>query len=83
MFGGRKAWCDLKPGERAAIVLAGVIQIALQAGALLDLRRRADAELNGSKRVWVLLSFVNFLGPIAYFLAGRRRTIGVGLGSSR
>jgi hypothetical protein len=83
MFRRRKRWRDLEPAERAAILVGGVVQIALQAAALLDLRRRADAELNGSRRVWVLLSFVNFLGPIAYFLAGRRRTIGIGVGSSR
>jgi hypothetical protein len=82
MTRGRKAWRDLEPVERAVIVLGGVVQVALQAAALLDLRRRADAELNGSRRVWVLLSFVNFLGPIAYFLAGRRRTIGTRMGSS-
>jgi len=83
MFRRRKRWRDLEPAERAALLVGGVVQIALQAAALLDLRRRADAELNGSSRVWVLLSFVNFLGPIAYFLAGRRRTIGIGVGSSR
>src|SRR5690349_19440974 len=30
MFGRREAWRDLEPTERAAIVLGGVVQIALQ-----------------------------------------------------
>ena len=73
-------WSQLS-GRRSCSVVSS--RSRCKAGALLDLRRRADAELNGSKRVWALVSFVNFLGPIAYFLAGRRRTISAGVGSSR
>lgn len=69
----RRTWRELDPAQRTRIVAVGVVQVAMQAAALLDLRRRADAELNGSKRLWAALSFVNFLGPIAYFVAGRRR----------
>jgi hypothetical protein len=28
---------------------------------------------NGPRRLWVAVSFVNFVGPIAYFAFGRRR----------
>ena len=80
----RRTWRDLDPAQRTRIVVGGVVQVALQVAALLDLRRRSEAELNGSKQVWVMLSFVNFVGPIAYFIAGRRRrSVGTAVGSSR
>jgi hypothetical protein len=68
-----RRWSELTGRERVAVVLGGAAQVGLQAAALLDLRRRPASEVTGSKRLWVGLSFVNFLGPLAYFLAGRRR----------
>jgi len=29
--------------------------------------------MNGSKALWVAVSSVNFVGPLAYFAFGRRR----------
>jgi hypothetical protein len=52
---------------------AGVVQLSLLAAALVDLRRRPAEQINGSKKMWVPLAFVNFLGPLAYFAFGRRR----------
>ena len=34
--------------------------------------RPAD-EIKGDRRLWTAVSFVNFVGPIAYFLFGRKR----------
>jgi hypothetical protein len=50
----------------------GLIQVALLAAALIDIRRRSADELNGSKRLWTLAAFVNFIGPLAYFIFGRK-----------
>jgi len=76
MFQRRNAtrWSTLSRGHRRAILGAGVVQVALQGAALWDLRHRSDPELRGSRRWWIAASFVNFLGPIAYFVAGRRRS---------
>ncbi|MCA9898091.1 MAG: PLDc_N domain-containing protein [Anaerolineales bacterium] len=47
-----------------------LIQLALIVFALLDLARRENTR--GPKWVWVLvILFVNFIGPIIYFLVGR------------
>lgn len=47
-----------------------LIQLALIAFALLDLSKRGSTR--GPKWVWVLvILFVNFIGPIIYFLVGR------------
>lgn len=69
----RKQWKDLSAGQRWGVVLAAAVQLALLATALLDIYRRPAEEIRGSKPVWAVVSFVNFVGPIVYFLFGRRR----------
>jgi hypothetical protein len=50
-----------------------LLQIGLMAFALIDLLRRADKEINGPKWAWAfIVILVNIIGPIAYFLIGRR-----------
>ena len=66
-------WNELRPAQRRAVVVGGAVQIALQVAALWDLRRRSAAELRGSRRWWAAVTFLNFVGPIAYFTVGRRR----------
>ena len=40
--------------------------------ALRDLSRRPDSRVRGSKRLWSLGVMVQPVGPVAYFLLGRR-----------
>ncbi len=70
-----KKWSDLTPGQKAPFVLQGIVQFALLAAALVDIHPRPAEEINGSKRVWSAVAFVNFMGigPIAYFIFGRKR----------
>ena len=67
----KKKFSELSPRSRTAIRVGAFAQIALQAAALWDLSRRPAAEIRGTKRAWVAASFVNFFGPIAYFVWGR------------
>jgi hypothetical protein len=69
----RKRWSELTHRQQAVIVAAAVVQEALSAATLLDLRRRPSTQVRGSKKLWVAAAFVNFVGPIAYFTFGRRR----------
>jgi hypothetical protein len=69
----KRSWNDLGPAARAAIVAAGALQLGLLGAALTDLRRRRGDQINGPRRLWVAVSFVNFFGPIAYFVFGRKR----------
>jgi hypothetical protein len=49
-----------------------VIQLGLMIAALYDLEREERRVRGGSKLVWVLIIvFVNVIGPIIYFVAGR------------
>jgi Phospholipase_D-nuclease N-terminal len=64
---------DLKT-EQVLALLAPiiVIQLGLMIAALLDLEREERRVRGGSKLVWVLvIVFVNVIGPLVYFLAGR------------
>lgn len=68
----KKRWNDLSSRAKFVIVVAGAVQLALQVAALRDLSVRKPLEVNGSKRIWVAASFINFAGPIAYFVKGRK-----------
>ena len=67
-----KSWNDLTDGQKSAILVAGSVQVSLLLTALLDIYRRPAGEIRGSKWVWAALSFVNFVGPISYFVFGKR-----------
>ena len=68
-----KRWSELSSGKRTGIVLSGAVQVALLIVALVDIRRRPQEEIRGDKRLWTVAAFVNFVGPVSYFLFGRRR----------
>jgi hypothetical protein len=69
----RKKWQDFTPAQRKVLTGGAAMQLVLLGAALLDIRRRSSHELRGGKRVWVPAVFINFIGPIAYFLFGRKR----------
>lgn len=69
----RQSWGELSSLQRTGVVVASIIQVALLATALRDLRRRPAGEVNGSRALWTLACFVNFIGPLAYLRFGRRR----------
>ncbi|MCC6454748.1 MAG: PLDc_N domain-containing protein [Caldilineaceae bacterium] len=69
----QKQWKDLTMAAKLRIAIMSLAQIALLASALWDIRQRPAEAINGKKGMWVALSFVNFVGPIAYFLFGRRK----------
>ena len=67
-----KKWSQMSNGQRSIIVIGSVVELGLQGVALVDLYRRDPSEVRGKKSWWFALSFVNFLGPIAYLVGGRR-----------
>jgi hypothetical protein len=69
-----KRWQDLSGTQRKLIVTVGLIETALKVAMLLDLRRRPDAQVRGSRRLWALSALTNSAGmvPLAYFLVGRQ-----------
>lgn len=50
-----------------------IIQLGLMIAAVIDLARRPEEQVKGSKILWVLvIVLVNFIGPIIYFVVGRK-----------
>ena len=68
-----KRWQDFTPTQQKLLITAAAAQLALLVAALWDLSTRPASEINGRKGWWVAASFVNFAGPIAYFLRGRKQ----------
>jgi hypothetical protein len=69
----KKRWSERPAWQHRVIIGAGTAQISLLVAALVDIRRRPARRIRGSKRLWTAASFVNTVGPIAYFVFGRRR----------
>jgi hypothetical protein len=69
----KKRWSELSSAQRRDVMLSGVVQLTLLIAALVDIRRRPEEEIRGSKRLWTAVAFVNFIGPLSYFSFGRRR----------
>ena len=68
----KRTWSELSDTRRRLVAVAAVLQVALQVAALCDLRRRPREQVNGPRWAWVAATFVNFVGPVAYFVIGRR-----------
>ena len=68
-----KRWDDLGGAQKSAVVVSGIVQVALLVAALADIYRRSEDEIKGRKSLWAAASFINFVGPISYTLIGRKR----------
>ena len=68
-----RAMAELKTEQIIALLAPIIIiQLGLMIAALIDLERDERRVRGGSKLVWALvIVFVNILGPIVYFVAGR------------
>lgn len=64
---------NLSPGRKIAVVVGGSVQVALAAAAWADLAKRPAAQINGPRALWAAVIAVNWIGPIAYFVRGRRQ----------
>jgi hypothetical protein len=66
-------WSDLSSRQQTGMLIAASVQLALAATAWTDLARRPAALVRGPKALWAVLIAVNFIGPLSYFVIGRRR----------
>ena len=69
----KRNWREFSLTEKIVIILTGTLQFTLFALALVDLLRRPAIAVRGSKWMWLPLVFINFFGPICYFIIGRKR----------
>ncbi|OFI37821.1 hypothetical protein BIU82_06990 [Arthrobacter sp. SW1] len=69
----KKSWKDMTPGQRRTAIVAGVLEFALMLAAQRSITNTPPERIRGSKAFWRAASFINFFGPVGYFLVGRRR----------
>ena len=70
----KRSWSDFTPQQRAAISAVGAAELLFKMLALRDISRRDADQIRGSKRLWRAAQLVNTLGPLSYFLIGRRNS---------
>ncbi|GAA4544949.1 PLD nuclease N-terminal domain-containing protein [Amycolatopsis samaneae] len=58
--------------EHLMLAFATGVQLTLAALAWTDLAIRPAAEIRGPKRRWAWIIAINFAGPLAYLVYGRR-----------
>ena len=67
-------WSDLSDTQKTFLRLGALVQIGLLIAAQIDIRRRPADQIRGKKVFWTAAVFVNFIGPISYFVFGRKRS---------
>ena len=68
----KKKWSHLTVAQKRIIYVAGAAEVVATAAALWDLARRPADQVRGPKAAWVVAFFVQPVGPLAYFAAGKR-----------
>lgn len=69
----KKRWSDLSAAQKSGAIVMGLIQLSLLVAALVDIRRRPAEQINGRKGIWTAVAFINYIGPLSYFVFGRKR----------
>jgi hypothetical protein len=67
----RQPFQRLSPMRQAAVVAVTGWNVSLIVLAQRDIRRRTDAQIRGSRRLWQLACLTNSVGPLSYFRWGR------------
>ncbi len=67
----RPGWNSLAPGFRTALVALAAVEASLLLAAQVDITRRPAKAIAGSKGAWRVISLLELVGPIAYFVFGR------------
>ncbi|TFC07041.1 hypothetical protein E3O42_01295 [Cryobacterium adonitolivorans] len=67
-----RKWSEMTGGQKFGVVAGGIVQLVLAGLAWSDLAHRPAKKVNGPKGVWAAVIAINYAGPIAYFIAGRK-----------
>lgn len=61
------------PNAERVLAAAAVAEVVGKVATWVSLARRSEAEVRGPKWLWRAATGVNFFGPVAYWLFGRKR----------
>jgi hypothetical protein len=76
----KKTWKEMPPAARVGFVVVGIAQVSLMLAAQRDISKRPADQINGPKAAWRVAALINFIGPMGYFILGRKRP-GAGAGA--
>ena len=65
VMSSNRRWSEMGPGQRAAVLIVGGVELVLTVTALVDLIRRPADQVRGDKQLWALGVLVQPVGPIA------------------
>ncbi len=68
-----KRWAELSDRQRALLLGAAAAELSLKIAALIDIKRRPAERIRGPKALWRAAMVINLLGPLSYFVIGRKR----------
>lgn len=68
-----KKWAELSDRQRALLLGAAAAELSLKIAALIDIKRRPAERIRGPKALWRAAMVINLLGPLSYFVIGRKR----------
>jgi hypothetical protein len=67
-----RKWSEMGGAQKFGTVAGGIVQFVLATLAWSDLAHRPAKKVNGPKGIWAAVISINYAGPIAYFIAGRK-----------
>lgn len=67
-----RKWHEMTGSQKFGVTAGGIVQFVLAGLAWNDLARRPAKKVHGPKAVWAAVIAINFAGPIAYFVGGRK-----------
>jgi hypothetical protein len=70
----KKKWSELTPTQQKLIIAGGAVELVLTTAALISLAKRPSSAVRGPKVVWLAALAIQPVGPIAYFVLGRRNS---------
>jgi hypothetical protein len=69
----RRSWGEMSSAQKVGNIVLAVVETILTVWALLDIKNRPEEQINGKKITWVMTSLIQPVGPIIYFIFGRKR----------
>lgn len=73
----KKTWKEMSPAARTGFVVVGIAQMGMMLAAQRDISKRPAEQINGPKAAWRMAALINFIGPMGYFVLGRKRPLPV------
>jgi hypothetical protein len=70
----KRKWSELTPTQQKLIIAGGAVELVLTTAALISLAKRPSSAVRGPKVVWLAALAIQPVGPIAYFVLGRRNS---------